>query len=93
MKYLSLSLVLFLMPLSASAADRTVTFSIPGMTCALCPVTVSTAMGNVEGVISTTTDLGQKTATAIYDDTKTTEAKIAEASANAGYPASVVSDQ
>jgi mercuric ion binding protein len=92
MKYLAF---FFLVILAAPAmgAEKTAKFSVPGMTCALCPLTITTAMSNVEGVISATAEFDEKTATAVFDDTMTSQAALAEASANAGYPAALLSEQ
>jgi len=92
MKHLPL-LFLLLTATTAAAAERTATFSVPAMTCALCPITVRTAMQNVAGVKSAAADFDTKSATAVFEDTVVSAAVIAEASANAGYPATVVSVQ
>lgn len=73
----------------AAEAEQTATFDVPGMTCALCPVTVRKAMEGVEGVKSVTVDFDARTATVVFDPAKTTIEAIATASANAGYPAVV----
>jgi periplasmic mercuric ion binding protein len=93
MKRIAFLCLISLLATPVFAAEKTATFSVPGMTCALCPVTISIAMSNVEGVISATADFDTKTATAVFDDTNTSEAALAEASANAGYPATLVSVQ
>ena len=49
------------------AADQTTTFVIENMTCALCPVTVKTAMERVEGVRSVQIDFDAKAATVVFD--------------------------
>ncbi|MDP3958789.1 MAG: cation transporter [Pseudorhodobacter sp.] len=77
---------------SAAVAASTlaqVSFDVPGMTCALCPVTVKTAMTAVEGVQSVAVDFEARSATVIFDPALTDAAAIAEASAQAGYPANV----
>ena len=77
----------------AQAADETAlqtrTFTVEKMTCAACPITVKTAMSRVEGVRSVDVDFKSKTATVTFDPTVTTADEIAQASANAGYPAEV----
>ena len=78
---------------SAHAGERKALFSVPGMTCALCPITVKTAMGRVDGVISAEADLESKSAEVVFDDTRTSIEVIKEASANADYPASLESLQ
>ena len=71
----------------AAEAEQTVTFDVPGMTCALCPITVRKAMEGVKGVKQVEVDFNAKTATVVFDPAKTTVEAIAAASANAGYPA------
>ncbi|MHC0055544.1 heavy-metal-associated domain-containing protein [Actibacterium sp. D379-3] len=73
----------------AASSEQTVTFDVPGMTCALCPVTVRKAMESVEGVRLVTVDFGARTATVVFDPSVTSIDFIAAASANAGYPAAV----
>ena len=70
-----------------SAVVETATLTIDNMTCALCPVTVKTAMEQVEGVRSVTIDFGAKAATVTFDPAVATVEAIAAASGNAGYPA------
>lgn len=72
-----------------AAAVQSATFAVENMTCALCPVTVKTAMERVHGVRSVAIDFAAKTATVAFDPAVTTTEAIAAASANAGYPASV----
>jgi mercuric ion binding protein len=50
---------------------------------------VKKAMQGVEGVSSVAVDFDAKTATVVFDPSVTNVARIAEASTNAGYPASV----
>ena len=75
---------------SASVAQQTRTFAVQNMTCALCPITVRTAMEAVEGVESVQIDLDTKTAAVVFDPAITTPDQIARASTNAGYPANAV---
>lgn len=75
---------------SASAqvtAVRTVGFSIENMTCALCPVTVISAIAGVDGVKSVEINFDTRTAIVVFDPSITTPEAIAAASTNAGYPA------
>lgn len=74
----------------AAATERTETFAIENMTCALCPITVKTAMEHVDGVKSVTVNFDAKTATVVFDPSITTAEAIARASTNAGYPATPV---
>lgn len=74
-----------------TAATRTATFAIQNMTCALCPVTVKSAMERVHGVRSVHVDFDAKTATVVFDPQVATPQAIAAASTNAGYPATAKS--
>jgi mercuric ion binding protein len=74
----------------AGAAQAQTTFAIENMTCALCPITVKTAMEDVAGVTGVEIDFAAKTAQASYDARRTDAAAIAAASVNAGYPARAI---
>ena len=71
----------------AAPALAEVTFDVPGMTCALCPVTVKAAMSGVKGVKSVDVNFDARTAYVIFDPALTDAAAIASASEQAGYPA------
>jgi len=70
-----------------AAAEKTTTFMVDNMFCAACPITVKTAMAGVEGVKNVEIDFAAKTATVTFDPSVASEAAIATASTNAGYPA------
>ncbi len=70
-----------------AAALETRTYVVDNMTCALCPLTVKTAMEQVAGVRSVTVDFAARTATVTFDPAVATAEAIATASQNAGYPA------
>ena len=74
---------------SAFAAQKTVTLDIPGMDCEICPITVRTALKKLPGVISATATPATKEEVVVYDDAKTDIKHIMNATAQAGYPASV----
>ena len=70
----------------AAAANRTVTLSVPGMTCALCPITVKTALTRVKGVTKADVNFDQRQAVVTYDDAKTNVGALTRATTDAGYP-------
>ena len=72
---------------SSAIAEKTVTFTIEKMTCKTCPITVRKAMSKVDGVVKVTTNYEARTATAVFDPSKTNAQAIGDASTNAGYPA------
>ena len=73
----------------AWAVTQTVTLSVPGMTCASCPVTVKKALNKVEGVESIEVNLEKKETVVTFDDAKTQVEALLEAIKNAGYPSIV----
>lgn len=73
----------------AWAATKTVTLSVPGMTCASCPITVKMALFKVAGVQKTEVSYEKREAVVTFDDAKTNAGALAKATANAGYPATV----
>ena len=56
---------------SAWAASKTVTLSVPGMTCAACPITIKKALTDVDGVTDAEVSFDKKEAVVTFDDTKT----------------------
>lgn len=73
----------------AWAAVQTVTLSVPGMTCAACPITVKKALSKVEGVSQVDVSFDKREAVVTFNDAKTSVRKLTEATTNAGYPSSV----
>lgn len=71
------------------AATKTATLSVPGMTCAACPITVKKALENVKGVEKTQVSFEKKEAVVTFDDAKTSVEALMEATKNAGYPSSI----
>lgn len=82
--------VLFtLLSLPALAAQKTVTLSIPGMTCSACPITVKAALNRVDGVNSVQVRYEERDATVTFDDEKTFVKALTQATTNAGYPSTL----
>lgn len=73
----------------ASAATRTVTLSVPGMTCNACPITVKKALSKVTGVQKVEASFGKREAVVTFDDAKTSVEALTKATENAGYPSTV----
>ncbi len=70
-----------------AAALARITLDVPGMDCALCPVTVSKALKRVPGVIDVRAELSTKSAEVSYDPAKVTPTQLERAVTEAGYPA------
>jgi mercuric ion binding protein len=71
---------------AASAALRTVTLSVAGMTCAACPITIKKALLRVDGVQKVEVSYEKQEAVVTFDDAKTTIAVLMEATKRAGFP-------
>ncbi len=82
------ALVALAVPLAtpAWAAIETVTLSVPGMTCAACPITVKKALTRVEGVSRVDVSFDKREAVVTFDDAKTNVDALRKATADAGYP-------
>ncbi|RCS30683.1 mercury resistance system periplasmic binding protein MerP [Rhodanobacter denitrificans] len=89
MKKLVAVLALAVVAAPAWAATRTVTLSVPGMTCAACPITVKKALSEVDGVSRIDVVLDRREAIVTFDDSKTSALKLTMATASAGYPSTV----
>jgi mercuric ion binding protein len=88
MKKLFAALALAAVVAPVWAATQTVTLSVPGMTCASCPITVKHALSKVEGVSKT--DVSFDSASVVtFDDAKTSVQKLTKATEDAGYPSSL----
>ena len=73
----------------AWAATKTVTLSVPGMTCAACPITVKKALTKVDGVQKAEVSFEKREAVVTFDDAKTNADALTKATENAGYPSSI----
>ena len=82
-----LALTAFAAPILA--ANQTVTLSVPGMSCAACPITVKIALSKVEGVSKTDVTFKNREAVVTFDDSKTTIETLTKATEDAGYPSTV----
>jgi mercuric ion binding protein len=71
------------------AATQTITLSVPGMTCAACPIAVKKALSKVEGVSKVDVTFKTREAVVTFDDAQTSVQKLTKATGDAGYPSSV----
>ena len=90
MKKLFASLVLVAVAAPVWAATQTVTLSVPGMTCAACPITVKKALTKVSGVSKIDVNLDRREARVTFDDAKANVEALTRATKDAGYPSTVV---
>ena len=74
---------------AAFAETKTVTLSVPGMNCDLCPLTIKKAVSRVPGVASVEASYEKKEAVVTFDDSKTSVEVLMKATANAGYPSTL----
>jgi periplasmic mercuric ion binding protein len=77
-------------PFSLSAGTlQTVILEVKNMTCAVCPITVKTALEKVPGLANATVNFDQKQAQVTFDDSLANVDTLREATANAGYPSAL----
>ncbi len=74
----------------AWAATQTVQLSVPGMTCAACPITVKRALTKVDGVLKIEVSFEKREALVTFDDARTNVKALTEATKNAGYPSTPI---
>jgi mercuric ion binding protein len=88
-KLLSISiLALGFVASPAIAAIKTITLSVPGMTCPSCPFIVDQSLRAVPGVSNVEVSFEARTATVTFDDGATNVDALVKATTNAGYPSS-----
>lgn len=79
-------LVMAVVAAPAIAATQTVTLHVPGMDCPVCPLTIKTALGRIDGVLGTRVDYEPRQVHVTFDDTRTHVDGLREATRNAGFP-------
>ena len=89
MRRLVLLLAMLTPSMAVLGAERSVTLAVENMTCAACPITVRAAIKGVVGVTDVKVDFAKKIAVVVFDATVTTSDKVAAASLNAGFRATV----
>ena len=76
---------------TVSAVENvTVVLDVPGMTCKFCPITIRKALEKVPGVVEVKSEFKTKTATVTFDPAKTNVETLMKATANAGYPSTLI---
>jgi mercuric ion binding protein len=70
----------------ALAGEKTVTLNVGNVYCASCVPVVKESLARVEGVTQVEVSRKTNTATATFEDTKTSVAALVETTTNAGYP-------
>lgn len=88
-KLILASVLVFASTDAAFAAVRTVTLSVPGMYCAVCPITVRKALEKVSGVSTVNVSFEKKEAVVTFDDAKTNIKALEDAAFEAGYESTV----
>lgn len=89
MRKMITSMVLALASSGAFAAVQTVTLSVPGMDCPVCPITVKKALEKVEGVKKANVEFKSREAKVTFDDAITTADTLIKATKDAGYPSTL----
>ena len=76
---------------ASSGSLETVTLSVPGMHCRLCPLTVQKALRRVPGVVEARADLKTKTETVTIQSDRVAIRSPEQSTQEAGYPTNVSS--
>ena len=74
---------------SAAWAMKTVTLSVPDMSCSTCPIQVKKVLSRVPGVSNASASLEQKEAMVTYDENRTNVEALMKATAHIGFPSTV----
>lgn len=85
----SAALALVVLVTAAWSTPKTITLSIPGMTCATCPITIKAALKKVPGVTDVTVSYEKLEAVVTFDDARTNTDALIKATTDAGYPSTV----
>ena len=75
------------------AESRTATLAVSKMDCAVCPITVRTALEKVPGVHSAKVDFKAKRAVVTFDPARATTEALTKATTAAGYPSTLLQGQ
>ena len=89
-KYLAMLMMTIAVNQPVWAVPRTVALTIPGMSCAACPVTVKIALNRVPGVTAIKVSFDDLQAIVTFDDAKTDVEALLRATGDVGYPATLV---
>lgn len=93
MKGLTVKRILFALGFAVSplawAAQQTATLSVPGMSCATCPITVKKALTKLGGVVDVKSNLGRRETTVVYDDARVSLETLTQATKDAGFLSTV----
>ncbi len=84
-------LAVLMLPASLSfAAEKTITLSVPGMNCPSCPYMIEQSISVVDGVQSADAELETRTCNVTFDDAVATVEDILGATADIGYPSTII---
>lgn len=89
MQKLFAGITLAFMSSAALAAVQTITLSVPGMNCPVCPITVKKALEKVAGVKKAKVDFKSKEAMVTFEDARTNPDQLIKATTDAGYPSTL----
>lgn len=88
-RYLTLLLWIFAVSQPVWAESRTAVLTIPGMSCAACPLTIKMALTRIAGVTGMTFNVDSRQAIVHFDTSKTNVEALLSATGDAGYPSTL----
>lgn len=84
-------LAVLMLPASLTiAAEKTITLSVPGMNCPSCPYMIEQSISFVDGVQSADAELETRICNVTFDDAVATVEDILGATADIGYPSTII---
>lgn len=75
--------------MAVAANPKQIVLQVQNMTCPACSITIRKAVDKVPGISARNVDTRAETVTVAFDADRTTEAAIANAVSEAGFPATV----
>jgi mercuric ion binding protein len=88
-RYLALLMMALAVIQPVCAESRTAVLTIPGMSCAACPLTIKMALNRITGVTGITFNVDSRQAIVHFDAAKTTVEALLRAAGDAGYPSTL----
>ena len=85
----ALAVLSFTIALPVWAAPKTVTLTVPGMTCPTCPLTIKKALLKDKGVDNVAVRYDKKELVVFFDDARTTSDSIMKSTAAVGFPSQI----
>lgn len=85
-----IAVLMLTLPLATLADQQNIILDLPTMNCAMCPITVKTALMNTDGVLDVDVTYADKKAKVSFENTLVSTQALIDATTNAGYPSTLI---